>query len=142
MRSILSCRREFGKRAYEETTYFNFDGNMRLQSIFDFDFNTERNIAELDFLTDQAGAIVPIEVKYADNTKAKSLQLFCSRYSPKTAIKSSLKNVGDNMLGTTRVWSIPLYTLFRIKDYIGVADSASQAIERIERNEQTLEQLC
>ena len=50
---------------------------MRLQSIFDFDFNTERIIAELDFLTDYAGAIVPIEVKYADNTKAKSLQLFC-----------------------------------------------------------------
>ena len=44
--------REFGKRSFEETAYFNFDGNMGLQSIFDFDFNTERNIAELDFLTD------------------------------------------------------------------------------------------
>ena len=115
---------------------------MGLQSIFDFDFNTERIIAELDFLTDYAGAIVPIEVKYADNTKAKSLQLFCLWYSPKTAIKSSLKNVGDNMLGTTRVWSIPLYTLFRIKDYIGVADCASRTVEYIGKNEQTLKQLC
>ena len=74
--------------------------------------------AELDFLTDYGGAIVPIEVKSADNTKAKSLKLFCSRYEPKTAIKTSLKNVGENMIGATRVWSIPLYTLFRIKEYL------------------------
>ena len=37
---------------------------------------------------------------------------------PKNAIKSSLKNVGDNMDGETHVWSIPLYTLFRFKDYL------------------------
>ena len=74
--------------------------------------------AELDFLTDYAGAVVPIEVKSADNTKAKSLQLFCSRYEPKTAIKTSLKNVGSNVIGSTRVWSLPLYALFRIKDYL------------------------
>ena len=73
---------------------------------------------ELDFLTDYAGAVVPIEVKSADNTKAKSLQLFCSRYEPKTAIKTSLKNVGSNEIGSTRVWSLPLYMLFRIKDYL------------------------
>ena len=46
------------------------------------------------------------------------------------------------MLGTTRVWSIPLYTLFRIKDYIGVADCASRTVEYIGKNEQTLKQLC
>lgn len=40
--------REFGKRAFEETAYFNFDGNMGLQSIFDFDFNVERIIDELE----------------------------------------------------------------------------------------------
>lgn len=43
---------------------------------------------------------------------------FCSRYSPKMAIKTTLKNVGDNMEGETRVWSIPLYTLFRFKEYL------------------------
>jgi predicted AAA+ superfamily ATPase len=74
--------------------------------------------AELDFLTDYEGVLLPIEVKAADNTKAKSLHLFCSRYKPKMAIKTSLKNVGDNMDGETHVWSIPLYVLFRIKGYI------------------------
>lgn len=74
--------------------------------------------AEIDFITDYEGVTIPIEVKSADNTKAKSLHLFCNRYQPKMAIKTSLKNVGDHMDGQTHVWSIPLYTLFRMKDYI------------------------
>ncbi len=74
--------------------------------------------AELDFLTDYEGILLPIEVKAADNTKAKSLHLFCNRYKPKMAIKTSLKNVGDNMDGDTHVWSLPLYLLFRIKEYV------------------------
>ena len=74
--------------------------------------------AELDFLTDYEGVLLPIEVKAADNTKAKSLHLFCNRYKPKMAVKTSLKNVGDNMDAETHVWSIPLYALFRLKGYI------------------------
>lgn len=74
--------------------------------------------AELDFITDYEGVMIPVEVKSADNTKAKSLHMFCNRYQPKMAIKTSLKNVGDNMDGQTHVWSVPLYTLFRLKEYI------------------------
>lgn len=74
--------------------------------------------AEMDFISDYEGVLFPIEVKSADNTKAKSLHMFCNRYNPKMAIKTSLKNVGDNMDGDTHVWSIPLYVLFRLKEYV------------------------
>jgi len=74
--------------------------------------------AEIDFVTDYEGVMIPIEVKSADNTKAKSLRLFCKRYEPKMALKTSLKNVGDNMDGETHVWSLPLYAIFRLKEYI------------------------
>ena len=74
--------------------------------------------AEVDFITDHEGVLLPIEVKSADNTKAKSLRLFCSRYKPRMAIKTSLKNVGENMDGDTHVWSIPLYALFRMTEYL------------------------
>ena len=74
--------------------------------------------AELDFITDYEGVLLPVEVKSADNTKAKSLHLFCNRFKPKMAVKTSLKNVGDNMDGDTHVWSIPLYVLFRLKEYV------------------------
>ena len=74
--------------------------------------------AEMDFISDYEGVLLPIEVKSADNTKAKSLHLFCNRYSPRIAIKTSLKNVGDNKDGNTHVWCIPLYIIFRLKAYI------------------------
>ena len=74
--------------------------------------------AELDFLTEYEGLVIPIECKSAANTKAKSLSVFCGRYRPKIAFKVSLKNVGDNMDKATHIWSLPLYCLFRIKEYI------------------------
>ena len=69
--------------------------------------------AEIDFITDYEGELIPIEVKAADNTRAKSLHLFCNRYHPKIAFKSSLKNVGDNMDGDSHVGSLPLYAFYR-----------------------------
>ena len=74
--------------------------------------------AEVDFISDYEGVIFPIEVKSADNTKAKSLHLFCSRFQPKFAFKTSLKNIGDNIDGYTHIWNIPLYAIFRIKEYV------------------------
>ena len=74
--------------------------------------------AEVDFVTDYEGVLLPIEVKSADNTRAKSLRLFCNRYQPKMAIKTSLKNIGDNMDADTHVWSIPLYAIFKLKEYV------------------------
>lgn len=74
--------------------------------------------AEMDFITDYEGILLPIEVKSADNTKAKSLHIFCNRYHPKMAVKTSLKNVGDNLDGDTHVWSIPLYLIYRLKEYV------------------------
>ena len=73
---------------------------------------------EVDFISDYEGILLPIEVKSVDNTKAKSLHLFCNRYRPKMVVKTSLKNVGNNMDADTHVWSIPLYTIFRLKEYV------------------------
>lgn len=74
--------------------------------------------AEVDFLIDYEGVLVPVEVKSADNTKAKSLNLFCRRFKLEIAFKISLKNIGDSYVDRTHQWSIPLYSLFRIKKYI------------------------
>ena len=38
--------------------------------------------------------------------------------APRMAVKTSLKNVGDNMDGDTHVWSIPLYVLWCLKSYL------------------------
>ena len=104
----------FFKGALTENYVMTQLQGMGISSYF---WRTKSN-AEIDFIVDHEGVLVPIEVKSADNVKAKSLHLFCNRYHPKMALKVSLKNVGDYMDGDTHVWSIPLYALFRFKDYL------------------------
>lgn len=64
--------------------------------------------AEVDFVIQRDGKIVPVEVKSADNTRAKSLKVYMDRYKPDYAIKLSAKNFAfeDNKL------IIPLYATF------------------------------
>ena len=66
--------------------------------------------AEIDFVIQRNGKLIPIEVKAADNTKAKSLRVYMNTYKPAYAIKLSTKNfaVEDNQK------IVPLYAAFCI----------------------------
>lgn len=66
--------------------------------------------AEIDFIIQREGQLIPIEVKSADNTRAKSLKLYMDTYKPAYAIKLSAKNFGfeDNKK------IVPLYAAFCI----------------------------
>lgn len=66
--------------------------------------------AEIDFLIQRNGEIIPIEVKAADNAKAKSLRIYMDAYEPAYAIKLSAKNFGSE--GKTK--TVPLYAAFCI----------------------------
>ena len=74
--------------------------------------------AEVDFITDKSGSVVPIEVKSSDNTKAKSLHFYCNKYQPDKALKLSMKNTGSFSDGQTEVRTIPLYMVFRMIDLL------------------------
>ena len=50
--------------------------------------------AEIDFVIQRGGRLIPIEVKSADNTKAKSLKVYMETFKPDYAIKLSAKNFG------------------------------------------------
>ena len=66
--------------------------------------------AEVDFIIQREGKIIPIEVKSADNTKAKSLGVYIAAHKPSYAIKLSVKNFGFEDGKKT----IPLYAAFCI----------------------------
>ncbi len=71
---------------------------------------TSCNRAEIDFVLQKEGNVVPIEVKSTDNSQAKSLKVYMSSYEPKYAIKLSTRNFGfENNIKT-----IPLYAAFCI----------------------------
>ncbi|MBR6836790.1 MAG: DUF4143 domain-containing protein, partial [Oscillospiraceae bacterium] len=66
--------------------------------------------AEVDFIIQRDGKLIPVEVKSADNTRAKSLKLYMDTYKPEYAIKLSAKNFAfeDNKK------TVPLYAAFCI----------------------------
>lgn len=66
--------------------------------------------AEIDFIIQRKGQLIPVEVKSADNTKSKSLRVYMDTYKPAYAIKISAKNFAfeDNKK------VIPLYATFCI----------------------------
>lgn len=64
--------------------------------------------AEIDFIIQRDGHIIPIEVKSADNTKAKSLNLYMKTYQPDYAIKLSARNFGFE--DGKKI--VPLYAVF------------------------------
>lgn len=70
------------------------------------------NSAEVDFVfqADSVQSVIPVEVKSADNVRAKSLKKFIQLYSPAFSIKVSARNFGFE----NDIKSIPLYALFTV----------------------------
>lgn len=75
------------------------------------------NSAEVDFIYEADGGIVPVEVKAADNTQAKSYRQFCRKYLPRVGFKLSKKNIACNLCESTVTYSIPLYLAWNIHYY-------------------------
>lgn len=67
--------------------------------------------AEVDFvIQNNAGQVIPIEVKSSENVRSKSLQQFITRYNPAYSIRISTKNFGFE----NNIKSVPLYAVFCI----------------------------
>lgn len=66
--------------------------------------------AEVDFVIQREGQLIPVEVKSADNTRAKSLRVYMATYQPPYAIKLSTKNFGFE----ENIKTVPLYAAFCI----------------------------
>ena len=58
------------------------------------EFESMYTETEIDFIIQREGQLIPIEVKSADNTRAKSLKIYMETYKPAYAIKLSAKNFG------------------------------------------------
>lgn len=75
------------------------------------------NQAEVDFLIERKGLLIPLEVKSATNTRAKSYRLFCKRYQVRLGFKLSLKNRAVNEEDGTKTVSLPLYLISEMESY-------------------------
>lgn len=70
--------------------------------------------AEVDFVVQCDGEIVPIEVKAEENLKSKSLKSYRDKYSPKVSVRTSMSDyrVQDGLV------NVPLYSILYLKDII------------------------
>ncbi|MBO5598584.1 MAG: ATP-binding protein [Oribacterium sp.] len=73
-------------------------------------FWTGDNNSEVDFVIQREGKIIPIEVKAAENVRAKSLNIFMKKYDSDYAIRLSTKNFGFE----EGKKAVPLYAAFCI----------------------------
>ncbi|MFH1074210.1 MAG: AAA family ATPase [Candidatus Firestonebacteria bacterium] len=69
-----------------------------------------KGLAEMDFLLNLDGHIIPVEVKASENTSSKSLFSYVGRYKPDYSIRISTKNFGY----VNGIKSIPLYSAHNI----------------------------
>lgn len=70
--------------------------------------------AEIDFLVQIAGNVVPVEVKAAENLHAKSLRIYCDRYNPEFAFRTSMSNFRQEEWMT----NLPLYAIYELFDLV------------------------
>jgi predicted AAA+ superfamily ATPase len=70
-------------------------------------WTNERSTSEVDFVIQQHGDVIPIEVKSGENLHSRSFTLFCQTYQPSTAIKTSVLPYQSN----NTIQNIPLYAL-------------------------------
>jgi len=70
-------------------------------------FTETKSEGEIDFLIQKRTNIVPIEVKAEENLKAKSLRVYCDKFKPQMAIRTSMSNYRE------QDWmvNVPLYIL-------------------------------
>ncbi len=73
-------------------------------------WSAERSVAEIDFLIQHDGQIMPVEVKAEENLKAKSLKSFYQKFSPSISIRTSMSNFRSEGWLT----NLPLYAIGEI----------------------------
>jgi predicted AAA+ superfamily ATPase len=66
-----------------------------------------KGTAEIDFVIQLHGDVIPVEVKAAENLQAKSLKSYIDRYKPKHAVRTSMSNFREE----DRMINIPLYAI-------------------------------
>lgn len=67
----------------------------------------EKNTAEVDFLLQTGGRVIPIEVKAGESLQAKSFKFFCAKHHPEIAVRTSLSDYREE----SWMINLPLYAI-------------------------------
>lgn len=74
----------------------------------------ERSSAEIDFVVQYNGLIIPIEVKAEENLQAKSLKVYVEKFRPKISVRTSMSDFRKQDWLT----NLPLYSISELKKIV------------------------
>ena len=74
-------------------------------------WTNERSTAEVDFVVQKEGVVIPIEVKAGENLRSRSFTLFCNTFEPERAYKVSAL---AHQAPASAIENIPLYGIATI----------------------------
>ena len=77
-------------------------------------WSAERSKAEVDFIVQFNGLIVPVEVKAEENLQAKSLKVYMEKFGPKISIRTSMSDFRKQDWLT----NLPLYAINELNHLI------------------------
>lgn len=75
-------------------------------------WSTDSGVAEVDFVIQLLGKVIPLEVKAEENLKAKSLKSYIAKYQPPLALRCSM----SNFRAEESLTNLPLYAIMNIQN--------------------------
>ena len=67
----------------------------------------EKATYEVDFLIQQNKNVIPVEVKAEENLRAQSLKVYCEKFKPEYAVRTSMSNYREQ----NWLINLPLYAI-------------------------------
>lgn len=95
---------------FKGAIYENIVAQILVSKGFGLYYYKKKTGMEIDFIIEQKGSLIPIEVKSSKNNKAKSLSNYVLEYSPDKVYKFSYKNINTEGI----IKKYPLYCLMFI----------------------------
>lgn len=77
-------------------------------------WSADSGVAEVDFVVQLAGNVIPLEVKAEENLKAKSLKSYITKYSPKMALRLSMSSYREEV----NLTNLPLYAICNLVEIV------------------------
>jgi uncharacterized protein len=107
LQSILAGNDLFEEFKGALTEQYVLQQLITLKGVSTYYWSPEHTRAEVDFLLQIKGKVIPLEVKAAENLHAKSLRVYYQKYEPELALRSSLSDYRQEEWMTN--W--PLYAI-------------------------------
>ena len=92
IRTIINGNMIFEEFKGALTEQYTLQQLLTIPELVIYYWTATRSTAEIDFLVQFSGEVIPLEVKAVENLQAKSLKTFCQKYAPDTAIRLSMSD--------------------------------------------------